>query len=187
MTIPFAGDFALPVSQALMSILDQELVRSGMVLKGKSSLVFNFRDPDYGPVRGGFHPVEIRLLKRRDRWQFDYVTDFSYQGPEEMADGFGAAFSLDDKDPVRADDQMVDIESIKMDIVVNPIGVVLGPNDLVQLLTNCQFTGITQLEVLNLVGHFVSFGCAIDKETQHDDPGHQHHSRAYSPLIDIAL
>lgn len=43
MTIPFAGDFALPVSQALMSILDQELVRSGMVLKGKSSLVFNFR------------------------------------------------------------------------------------------------------------------------------------------------
>ena len=86
MTIPFAGDFALPVSQALMSILDQELVRSGMVLKGKSSLVFNFRDPDYGPVRGGFHPVEIRLLKRRDRWQFDYVTDFSYQGPEEMAE-----------------------------------------------------------------------------------------------------
>lgn len=27
MTIPFAGDFALPVSQALMSILDLELVR----------------------------------------------------------------------------------------------------------------------------------------------------------------
>nr|WP_234932772.1 DUF2787 family protein [Aeromonas caviae] len=44
--------------------------------EGKSSLVFNFRDPDYGPVRGGFHPVEIRLLKRKDRWQFDYVTDF---------------------------------------------------------------------------------------------------------------
>ncbi|MEH8161981.1 DUF2787 family protein [Aeromonas allosaccharophila] len=86
MTIPFAGDFALPVSQALMSILDQELVRSGMVLNGKSSLVFNFRDPDYGPVRGGFHPVEIRLLMRKDRWQFDYVTDFSYQGPEEMAE-----------------------------------------------------------------------------------------------------
>lgn len=62
------------------------LVRSGMVLKGKSSLVFNFRDPDYGPVRGGFHPVEIRLLKRKDRWQFDYVTDFSYQGPEEMSE-----------------------------------------------------------------------------------------------------
>ena len=65
MTIPFAGDFTLPVSQAFMSILDQELVRSGMVLKGKSSLVFNFRDQDYGPVRGGFHPVEIRLLKRK--------------------------------------------------------------------------------------------------------------------------
>ena len=60
-----------------------------------------------------------------------------------IVDGFGAAFSLDDKDPVRADDQMVDIESIKRDIVVNPIGVLLGPNDLVQLLPNCQFTGIT--------------------------------------------
>ncbi|MNI76000.1 hypothetical protein D3C73_1321950 [compost metagenome] len=71
--------------------------------------------------------------------------------------------------------------------MVNPIGVVLGPNDLVQLLANRKFTGVTQLEVLNLVGHFVSFGCAIDKDTQHHDPGNQHHSRAHSPLIDIAL
>lgn len=104
-----------------------------------------------------------------------------------IVDGFGATLSLDDKDPVRADDQMVDIESIKRDIMVNPIGVLLGPNDLVQLLANRKFTGVTQLEVLNLVGHFVSFGCAIDKDTQHHDPGNKHHSRAHSPLIDIAL
>ena len=63
-----------------MDILSQELEKSGMSLKGQSSLVFNFRDPNYSPVRGGFHPVEIRLLKRRGRWQIDYVTDFSYQG-----------------------------------------------------------------------------------------------------------
>lgn len=86
MTIPFAEGFALPVSQGLMDILSQELEKSGMGLKGQFSLVFNFRDPNYGPVRGGFHPVEIRLLKRRGRWQFDYVTDFSYQGPEDMAE-----------------------------------------------------------------------------------------------------
>lgn len=86
MTIPFADGFALPVSQALMNILSEVLDRAGMTLKGQSSLVFNFRDPDYGPVRGGFHPVEIRLLKRKGRWLFDYVTDFSYQGREDMAE-----------------------------------------------------------------------------------------------------
>jgi hypothetical protein len=26
------------------------------------------------------HPVEIRIIKHNSQWQFDYITDFSFQG-----------------------------------------------------------------------------------------------------------
>ncbi|HCB2870677.1 TPA: DUF2787 family protein, partial [Escherichia coli] len=29
---------------------------------------------------GGFHPVEIRFIRKNNEWYFDYVTDFSYMG-----------------------------------------------------------------------------------------------------------
>jgi len=45
-----------------------------------TSITFNFRDPEYSPTNGGFHPVEIRLYKDKQKWLFDYFTDFSYAG-----------------------------------------------------------------------------------------------------------
>lgn len=47
-------------------------------------ITLNFRDPEYSAHHGGFHPVEMRLVKAcRDSqfcWAIDYMTDFSYQG-----------------------------------------------------------------------------------------------------------
>ncbi|HHC7249853.1 TPA: DUF2787 domain-containing protein [Vibrio parahaemolyticus] len=44
-------------------------------------VVFNFRDKNYSAERGGFHPVEICLLRSSDGdWQYQYVTDFAYIG-----------------------------------------------------------------------------------------------------------
>ncbi|BBW90289.1 hypothetical protein PS1M3_03760 [Pseudoalteromonas sp. PS1M3] len=45
-----------------------------------TSITFNFRDPEYSPNSGGFHPVEIRLMKDNGKWLIDYFTDFSYAG-----------------------------------------------------------------------------------------------------------
>ena len=81
MIIPFFRDgFALPVAQALLSLLNQELAHSDIDLERLTQLTFNFRCPTYSPEQGGTHPVEIRLIRGLDGWLFDYVTDFSYQG-----------------------------------------------------------------------------------------------------------
>ncbi|MGL5093581.1 MAG: DUF2787 family protein [Aeromonas sobria] len=81
MTIPFFRDgFALPVAQALLALLSQEVAHLGLNLERLTQLTFNFRSPTYSPEQGGAHPVEIRLIRGLDGWLFDYVTDFSYQG-----------------------------------------------------------------------------------------------------------
>ncbi|HHO0760212.1 TPA: DUF2787 domain-containing protein [Aeromonas hydrophila] len=81
MTIPFHRDgFALPVCQALLTLLSQEAERTDLDLGRCTQLTFNFRNPGYSAEQGGVHPVEIRLVRGLDDWLVDYVTDFSYQG-----------------------------------------------------------------------------------------------------------
>ncbi len=81
MTIPFFRDgFALPVTQALLTLLNHEVANIGLNLERLTQLTFNFRSPTYSPEQGGAHPVEIRLIRGLDGWLFDYVTDFSNQG-----------------------------------------------------------------------------------------------------------
>jgi len=33
-----------------------------------SALTLNFKDPSYSPEHGGYHPVEIRLERRKEYW-----------------------------------------------------------------------------------------------------------------------
>ena len=81
MTIPFFRDgFALPVDQALLILLNQEIAKTELNIESLTQLTFNFRNPGYSAEQGGVHPVEIRLIRGLDGWLFDYVTDFSYQG-----------------------------------------------------------------------------------------------------------
>ena len=87
MTIPFYRDgFALPVTPALLALLSQEAERTDLDLGRCTQLTFNFRNPGYSAEQGGVHPVEIRLVRGLDDWLFDYVTDFSYQGPGHDAE-----------------------------------------------------------------------------------------------------
>ena len=81
MTIIFNQDgISLPVSQALLILLNQEAERTNLDLVRCTQLTFHFRNPGYSAEQGGVHPVEIRLVRGLDDWLFDYVTDFSYQG-----------------------------------------------------------------------------------------------------------
>ena len=45
-----------------------------------TAITLNFRDNNYHPENGGFHPVEIRLIHHSQQWHIDYVTDFRYMG-----------------------------------------------------------------------------------------------------------
>lgn len=68
-------DLPLPVSPVFAQAL-AELVKN----IDSKAVTINFRDPDYSPQTGGFHPVEIRLEKSADQWQLCYITDFCYVG-----------------------------------------------------------------------------------------------------------
>jgi hypothetical protein len=76
----------LAVSDKLMTMLDLQANLSGTDTNDTTDIIFNFRDADYSADLGGYHPVEIRLVKIGDQWRFDYITDFSYQGYGEMAE-----------------------------------------------------------------------------------------------------
>ena len=87
MTIPFFRDgFALPVDQALLVLLNQEIAKTELNIESLTQLTFNFRNPGYSVEQGGVHPVEIRLIRGLDGWLFDYVTDFSYKGVGQDAE-----------------------------------------------------------------------------------------------------
>ncbi|EMH2039323.1 DUF2787 family protein [Providencia manganoxydans] len=83
MTIHQSG-LRLPIAQAFSQLLLHELnnsvINSAIDLTLVRAVTLNFRDPLYSAETGGFHPVEIRLLRQYEQWQFDYVTDFSYMG-----------------------------------------------------------------------------------------------------------
>ena len=72
-----------PVSDKLKEIL-QTVVSTVPISKQVQAVTIIFRDTTYSPTLGGFHPVEIRLLVSKQVCQFDYITDFSFQGHGSM-------------------------------------------------------------------------------------------------------
>lgn len=72
----------------LTHILNNELSKIDKDEPDIRGITFNFHDDDYSSDRGGFHPVEIRLVSSESLWLFEYITDFSFQGayPELVKD-----------------------------------------------------------------------------------------------------
>ncbi|MDF1552477.1 MAG: DUF2787 family protein [Deferrisomatales bacterium] len=73
--------YPFPVSRALIAILQQELDRAG-VAPGTPAIV-HFRDPDYSPETGGFHPVEVSVAADGT---IQYLTDFAFYGSGPFAE-----------------------------------------------------------------------------------------------------
>ena len=79
----------LPMSIALQDQLNKLATESGKATSVTNALTFNFRDKSYSAESGGWHPVEIRIVRLYDQWIFDYITDFAYCGgpyPELVKD-----------------------------------------------------------------------------------------------------
>ncbi|WP_159739604.1 DUF2787 family protein [Vibrio atypicus] len=70
----------LPVSVDLQDALNRVISESGKWTPMIQSVVINFRDSNYSSENGGWHPVEIRLVRLYEQWVFDYITDFAYCG-----------------------------------------------------------------------------------------------------------
>ena len=84
----------LPVSRQLAVCLTDLLNGHHPAWPQARAVTMNFRDPDYGPESGGFHPVEIRLQRQGNLWSLVYITDFSYVGMGDYA-GIGKEVDFD--------------------------------------------------------------------------------------------
>lgn len=84
MTLPILTDgCVLPVAHQLIQILNDEFQKAHPTRTSSDdvdAITFNFRDSDYSPESGGYHPVEIRISRANSGFQLDYITDFSYVG-----------------------------------------------------------------------------------------------------------
>ncbi len=64
MTIPFQAEGQLlPVSPWLKSQLAEMVSEQSINLEPLTALTFRFNDPNYSATQGGYHPVEIRLVR----------------------------------------------------------------------------------------------------------------------------
>lgn len=87
MTIPFqSAAQVLPVSAWLKTRLCELASAHQIALEPLTAVTFRFQDPDYSAVNGGYHPVDIRLVRGLDGWLFDTITDYSYQGYGDWAE-----------------------------------------------------------------------------------------------------
>jgi len=84
MQLSFNKNQCFTVPEKLYQLLNDELANVSLPEAITEGIILNFRDVDYSITAGGFHPVEIRLVKSvvdgNVNYQFVYLTDFSFQG-----------------------------------------------------------------------------------------------------------
>lgn len=83
MKLTFNKSQCFTVPEKLYQLLNDELANISLPNTNTEGIILRFRDVDYSVTKGGFHPVEIRLVKGTtgdEEYQFVYLTDFSFQG-----------------------------------------------------------------------------------------------------------
>ncbi|MGU4971918.1 DUF2787 domain-containing protein, partial [Escherichia coli] len=65
---------AMPVDQELINIIINEAGNPPPHKAKITAVSLLFKDQCYSTEKGGYHPVEIRLISRNDEWYFDYIT-----------------------------------------------------------------------------------------------------------------
>ena len=68
------------ISRKLLDILNNEIQKTGNEPEQQDEFTLSFRDKNYSAELGGYHPIEIHLVKLKGLWCFDYITDFTYVG-----------------------------------------------------------------------------------------------------------
>lgn len=68
------------ISSQLLEILNNEIQKTGDVPEHIDEFTLSFKDESYSAEQGGYHPVEIHIVKIKGVWKFDYITDFTYVG-----------------------------------------------------------------------------------------------------------
>lgn len=81
-----------PLDARLRRLLEETLTQAGIATE--TGGILSFRDPDFTPESGGYHPVEIAV---GPGGHVEYITDFAYYGSPpfcELAKEIDFDFSL---------------------------------------------------------------------------------------------
>jgi hypothetical protein len=82
MKLTFNKSQCFTVPEKLYQLLSDEFANVSLPDSDTEGIILNFRDPDYSISNGGFHPVEIRLVKSMTSgeavYEFFYITDFGF-------------------------------------------------------------------------------------------------------------
>ncbi len=78
MNIVHQEGLAMPVDQELINIILNEAGNPPPHKAKITAVSLLFKDLSYSAEKGGYHPVEIRIISRNDEWYFDYITDFHH-------------------------------------------------------------------------------------------------------------
>ena len=70
-----ANRLLLPVSIDLQDKLSEIIIKSGRLNDKTRAVTVNLRDKGYSAESGGWHPVEIRISRCGELWQFEYLTE----------------------------------------------------------------------------------------------------------------
>lgn len=73
-------DLPFTISSKLLEIITNEINKVFNLPDQQDEFTLSFRDENYSAELGGYHPVEIHLVKHKGLWFFDYITDFTYVG-----------------------------------------------------------------------------------------------------------
>lgn len=71
----FSDSCPFTLTLALIDLVNAQILKAQ--IPPTEGVILNFRDPDYSPERGGYHPVEIAIDRKGI---ILYITDFSYVG-----------------------------------------------------------------------------------------------------------
>jgi len=70
----------LPISNELIELLIKVISNKQLNLAELNDITISFRDDAYDPMAGGYHPVEVNILRVNDQFNINYITDFCYVG-----------------------------------------------------------------------------------------------------------
>ena len=73
------------ISSKLVSILITEINKALTLTDQQDEYTLSFKDESYSAELGGYHPVEIHIVKIKGVWKFDYITDFCFVGSGQDA------------------------------------------------------------------------------------------------------
>ncbi|WP_371377716.1 DUF2787 family protein [Thalassotalea aquiviva] len=70
----------LSLPDTFYQLIEKEIIEASKPDEGAKRITLNFLDPGYCAQTGGYHPVNVGLVKDMKEWRLISISDYAYQG-----------------------------------------------------------------------------------------------------------